>query len=182
VSEVEVVFCTDITDAPGQGIPEEYRQYHRFMHEAEVFMWALANAVEEGKMTPEQALEEWEPYQEVWPLDDDLLADFDGGFPSPDWLMDRAPGPASEDFWRAADEVGVPGVFYDESSHPGGWPTFEVHGRGVLEDVCRALEGRYKVLVLDQDEYDTSASSDLEWARRIIERGRREPGVAGGGG
>ncbi len=178
VSKVEVVFCTDITDLPGQDVPDEYREYHMFAHEAEVLMWALANAIEEGKTTPQEALELWKPYHSVWALDEDLLAEFDGGFPSTDWLMDRAPGPGSEDFWRAADELGIPGVFYDESNHPGGWPTFNIRGRRALEEVRKALEGRYKVLVLDQEEYDTSGSSDLERAKRIIERGRRAPGVS----
>ncbi len=178
MSGVEVVFCTDLTDVPGQNVPEEHRQYHMFMHEAEILMWALAGAVEGGTTTPEEALELWKPYQPVWTLDKGLLAEFDGGFPSTDWLMDQAPGPGSEDFWRAAAGLGIPGVFYDEANHPGGWPTFEIHGRRALEDVCRALSKRYKVVVLDQVEYDTSGSSDLGRARRILERGHGDPGVS----
>jgi hypothetical protein len=178
VSGVEVVFCADITDVPGQDVSEEHREYHMFMHEAEVFMWALAGAVEQGKTPPEEALELWGPYRSVWALDEDILAEFDRGFPSTDWLMDQAPGPGSESFWRAAAGLGIPGVFYDESNHPGGWPTFEIHGRRALEDVCEALNKRYKVVVLDQAEYDTSGSADLGRARRIIERGHGDPGVS----
>lgn len=173
-----VVFCTDITDLPGQDVSEEHRQYHMFMHEAEVFMWALANAIEQGKITSEVALELWKPYQDTWALDDERLAEFDGGFPSTDWLMDQAPGPGSEEFWRAAGELGIAGVFYDESNHPGGWPTFEIHGRRALEAVCEALHKRYSVVVLDQADYDTSASSDIERAKRIIERGHSDSGVS----
>ncbi|MDP9477097.1 MAG: hypothetical protein M3R38_15680 [Actinomycetota bacterium] len=178
VSGVEVVFCTDTTYLTGQDVPDEHREYHMFMHEAEVFMWALAGAVEQGKTTPEEALELWKPYQDTWALNADLLTEFDGGFPSTDWLMDQAPGPGSESFWRAASGLGIPGVFYDESNHPGGWPTFEIHGRRAVEDVCEALNKRYKVVVLDRDAYDTSGSSDLGQARRIIERGHRHTGVS----
>lgn len=172
-----VMFCTDATDLPGQDVSDEHRQYQVFMHEAEVLMWALANAVERGEITSERALELWEPYQPVWPLDD-LLPGFEGGFPDTDWLMDRSPGPASEGFWRAAGGLGVPGVFYDDSNHTGGWPVFEVHGRKALEQVSRALRERYRVVVLDQGEYDTSGSSDPDRARRIIEAGRRMSGVS----
>ncbi len=174
----KVVFCTDVTDLPGQDVPEEHREYRMFMHEAEVFMWALAGAVEQGETTPAEALELWKPYHSIWAPGEDLLADFDGGFPSTDWLIDQAPGPGSEAFWRAAAGLGIPGVFYDEANHPGGWPTFEIHGRRALEAVCEALNKRYKVVVLDHDEYDTSGSSDLERARRIIERGHTDTGVS----
>ncbi len=105
---VEAVFCTDLTDVPGQDVTEEHRQYHMFMHEAEILMWALAGAVEGGKATPDEALETWKPYQYVWALDKVVLAEFDGGFPSTDRLMDQAPGPGSEDFWRTAGEAGTP--------------------------------------------------------------------------
>lgn len=178
MSGVEVVFCTKRTDVPGQDVLEAYCQYRMFMHEAEVFMWALAGAVEHGGATPAEALELWKPYQSVWILDKGLLAELPGGFPSTDWLMDQAPGPGNEEFWRAADGLGIPGVFYEEPNHPGGWPTFEIHGRRALEDVCWALNKRYKVVVLDQDEYDTSGSSDLGRAWRIIERGHGDPGVS----
>ena len=105
---VEAVFCTDLTDVPGQDVTEEHRQYHMFMHEAEILMWTLAGAVEGGKATPDEALETWKPYRSIWALDKGVPAEFDGGFPSTDWLMDQAPGPGSEDFWRTAGEAGTP--------------------------------------------------------------------------
>ncbi len=183
-SGAEVVFCTDITDLPGQDVPEEHREYHMFMHEAEVFMLALARAVEEGKLSPEEALREWETYEAVYPMDEEFLEVFDGGFPSVDWFTSEwPPGPGSENFWRAADELGVPGVVYSEGGdHPGGSSYFYVEGEGTLRRVCEALKDEYKVVALDQNEYDTSTSSDLVRARRIIERGHSEPGVGGSGG
>ena len=183
----DVVFCDDLTNLPERpehNVPPEHRRYEMFMHEAEVFMLALAGAVEAGKLTPEQALREWEPYRSTWPLDREMMEEFEGGFPRVEWFTSEwPPGPGSEEFWRAADELGIPGVVYSEGGdHPGGSSYFYVEGQEALRRVCEALADEYRVVVLDIGEYDTSTSSDIERARRIIERGRREPGVAGGAG
>lgn len=51
----EVVFCTELT-----GVSETDVEYSMFVHEAEVFIYTLAIAVEEGKMTEDEAREAFE--------------------------------------------------------------------------------------------------------------------------
>jgi len=95
------VFCSDLTEFPGQDVPEEHRRYRTFMHEAEILMWAFAGAVERRKATADEALETCKPYRSVWALDEAVAAEFDGGFPSTNRLKDQAPIPGIEEFRRA---------------------------------------------------------------------------------
>jgi hypothetical protein len=191
----EVIFCTDLTDTPEEDrrvtayyptvfdrSEEVVVQYHQFMHEAEVLVYALANAVAEGKMTAEEAREEFEPYREhvPWIYDPEEMEEYENGFPDLDWFMNFGWGPGTSDFYDAADASGIPGVYYNEGEHPGGNPVFYIHRQEALRDLRDALSGRFKIVVRREiGEYDTSASSDPEKAKRIIEQARREPDHSG---
>jgi hypothetical protein len=191
VAEVEVVFCTDLT-----GTPEEHRrvrayyptvfdrseevvmQYHAFMHEAEVFVYPLANAVKEGKMTADEAREMFEPYRELlpWVYDFEEMEEYEYGFPTTDDFMDWGVGPGTFEFCEAADESGIQGVYYNEGEHPGGNPVFYIHRKEALRELGDALSGHYKIVVRrDMGEYDTTTSSNPEEAKKLIEEARNEP-------
>ena len=115
VGKEEVVFCTNLT-----GVAETEAEYALFMHEAEVFLYPLASAVEEGKMTADEAREMFGSYRDLMPEIYDLeeMKEYENGFLGMDWFILWAPGPGSEDFWREAYALGVPGVIYSEGDHP----------------------------------------------------------------
>ena len=153
-------------------------QYHQFMQEAEVLMYTLANAVEEGKMIADEAREKFEPYREYmpWIYDPEEMEEYEHRFPTTDDFMDWGSGPGTSEFWEAAAASGIPGVYYNEGEHPGGGPEFYIHRKEALRELRDALSGRYKIVVKrDMGEYDMSASSDLEEVKRIIQRARGEP-------
>ena len=181
MADAELVFCTDLA-----GVPEARAEYAEFWHEAEVFFYPLANAVEAGSMTAEEAREAFAPYRNLvpWLYDPEEMEEHENGFPSTEWFADWGPGPGSEDFWREADALGIPGVVYSEGDHPGGSPYFEVRRRGALSDLRERLKDRYEIVVMgDLGDYDTSASADPEEARGIIERARgRAAGPSGASG
>ena len=186
----QIIFCRDLTDDPEEArrtkayfptvfdeSEEVIVQYDLFMHEAEVFIYPLVNAVEEGKMTADEAREMFEPYQELMPelYDPDEMELYENGFISMDWLTDWGVGPGTTDFWQTAGKLGIEGVYANEGEHPGGNPVFYIYRKEALRELQEALSGRYKIVVRDQREYDTSLSSDPEEARRIIEQARNEP-------
>ena len=192
LTNAEVVFCTDWTEVPEEDrrvrayhptvfdeSEEVLMQYHGFTHEAEVLLYALANAVEEGKITADRAREVFEPYREHAPelYDTEEMEEYENGFPSMDHFMDWGVGPGTSKFWRAADELGIDGVYFNEGEHPGGGPVFYIHRKEALTELRDALAGRYKIVVRkDMGDYDTSTSSDPEEARGIIEQARNESG------
>jgi hypothetical protein len=192
VTDAEVVFCTDLTE-----IPEERRrrvrayyptvfeeseevvmQYDGFTHEAEVLIYALANAVQEGKITAEQARDMFEPYWEhlPWLYDPVEMEELENGFPDMDYFMELSTGPGISSFWEDADKLGIDGVYFNEGEHPGGNPVFYIYRKEALVELQRALTGRYKIVVRQSmGDYDLSISSDPEEAKRIIEQARNEP-------
>lgn len=187
MTKEEVVFCTDLTDEP-----EEYRharayyptvfdkseevvvQYHGFMHEAEVLIYSLVNAVEEGEMTADEARQEFEPYREhmPWIYDPVEMEEYESGFPDMGHFIDWGIGPGTSGFWEAADEFKISGVYYNEGEHPGGNPVFYIHRKEALGELREAMSGRYKIVARDPREYDASDSSDLAEAKKLIERAR----------
>ena len=181
MADAEVVFCADLT-----GVPETEAAYAEFWHEAEVFFYPLANAVEAGEMGPEEAREAFAPYRDLvpWIYDPEEMEEHENGFPSAGWFAEWGPGPGSEDFWREADALGIPGVVYSEGDHPGGSPYFEVRRREALAELRERLRGRYEIVVRPSvDDYDTSGSTDPEEARGIIGRARKgASGPSGAGG
>jgi hypothetical protein len=133
----EVIFCTDLTNAAEEDrrvaayyptvfdrSEEVVVQYHQFMHEAEVLMYPLANAVAEGKMTADEAREEFKPYREhmPWIYDPEEMEEYENGFPTTDHFMDWGSGPGISGFWEAADEGDIPGVYFNKGEHPVGHP------------------------------------------------------------
>jgi len=191
MTDAEVVFCTDLTKIPEEGrrvrayyptvfgdSEEVVMQYDGFMHEAEVLIYALANAVQEGKITAEQARNLFEPHGEYmpWLYDPDEMEEYENGFPDMDYFMDWATGPGTSTFWEDADKLGIEGVYFNEGEHPGGSPVFYIYRKEALTELQRALAGRYKIVVRqNMGDYDLSISSDPEEAKRIIEQARNEP-------
>ena len=170
MADAELVFCTDLA-----GVPEAKAEYAEFWHEAEVFFYPLANAVESGGMTAEEARDAFGPYKDFvpWIYDPEEMEEHENGFPNAEWFVQWGPGPGSEDFWREADALGIPGVVYSEGDHPGGSPYFEVRRRGALSELRERLKDRYAIVVMGNlGDYDTSASVDPEEARGIIGRAR----------
>lgn len=182
MADAEVVFCADLT-----GVPEAEAAYAEFWHEAEVSFYPLANAVEAGGMGSEEAREAFAPYRDLvpWIYDPEEMEEHDNGFPSAGWFAEWGPGPGSEDFWREAYALGIPGVVYSEGDHPGGSPYFEVRSQEALAELRERLRGRYEIVVRPSvSDYDTSGSTDPREAKRIIERARggaAGPSDAGGG-
>ena len=177
VSEVELVFCTDLT-----GVPEVEAAYADFWHEAEVSFYPLANAVQAGAMTPEEGRKAFEPYRRFapWIYDPEETEEHENGFPSAEWFTEWGPGPGSEDFWRAADDLGVPGVIYSEGDHPGGGPYFEVRSTEALAELGERLKDRYRIVARAKiDGYDTSGSIDPQDAAQIIRGARRDASATG---
>ena len=186
----QIVFCADLTDAPEvhrrtrsyyptvfDESEEVVVQYDWFMHEAEVFIYPLVNAVEEGQMTADEARAIFEPYRELMPelYDPAEMEVYENDFISMDWFTDWGIGPGTADFWQTAGELAIEGVYFNEGEHPGGSPVFYIYRKEALRELQEALTGRYKIVVRDQREYDTSLSSDPEEARRIIEQARQGP-------
>jgi hypothetical protein len=167
----ELIFCTDHGSGDEQGA-----RYGWFMHEAEVLIYPLARAVEAGEMTAEGARETFEPYRNLMPelYDLDEMEEYEYGFLTIDHLMDWGVGPGISEFWNAAEEAGIPGVIYSEGDSPGGTPWIEVRDKKALEALRAAMAGRYKIVVRDQNMYDTSTSSDYKETLRIIEVARNE--------
>lgn len=182
MADAELVFCADLTGVPAAGAA-----YAEFWHEAEVFFYPLANAVEAGEMGAEEARETFGSYRDLvpWIYDPEEMEEHEKGFPSAEWFAEWGPGPGSEDFWREADALGIPGVVYSEGDHPGGSPYFEVRRREALTELRERLKGRYEIVVRPSiGDYDTSGSTDPEEARGIIERARggaAGPSSASGG-
>lgn len=123
-----VVFCMDL----GGG------EYTFFFDEADALLFALAIEVEKGIKTPKVARTVWEPYEDEWPelYDPDYYDEED--FPYSDDVAERLP--VSSGFWGYAAGLGIPGVVYSESDHPGGSARFEVRSQEAfqtLTDECR---------------------------------------------
>ncbi len=191
MTETEVVFCTDWSDVPEEDrrtqayyptvfdeSEEVVVQYHGFTHEAEVLIYALANAVQVGTLTAQQAREMFEPYREHMPelYDPVEMEEYENDFPSTDHFMDWGVAPGTSEFWEAADELGIEGVYFNGGEHPGGSPVFYVYRKEALTELQNALADRYKIVVRrDMGDYDTSVSTDPEEAKRIIEQVRKEP-------
>jgi hypothetical protein len=137
----------------------------------------LVNAVEEGKMTADEARAMFEPYRELMPelYDPAEMELYENGFISMDWFTDWGIGPGTADFWQTAGELDIEGVYFNEGEHPGGNLVFYIYRKEALRELQEALSGSYKIVVRDQREYDTSLSSDPEVARRIIEQARQGP-------
>src|ERR687890_2248955 len=121
VTDAEVVFCTDLTEIPEEDrrvhayyptvfddSEEVVMQYDGFTHEAEVLIYALANAVQLGKITAEQARNLFEPYGEhmPWLYDPDVIEEYENGFPDMDYFMELSTGPGTSGFWEDADKLG----------------------------------------------------------------------------
>jgi hypothetical protein len=120
VTDAEVVFCTDLTETP-----EEDRRVRAY------YLYALANAVQEGKITAEQARYMFEPYGEhmPWLYDPDEIEEFESGFPDMDYFMELSTGPGTSGFWEDADKLGIDGVYFNEGEHPGGSPVSTSTGK-----------------------------------------------------
>lgn len=167
----EVVFCTDHGTEDQQGA-----RYGWFMHEAEVFIYPLSAAVEAGEMTAEEARERFEPYRDLMPqlYDPEEMEGYEHGFPTVGDFMDWGVGPGISEFWEAAEGAGILDVIYSEGDSPVSTPWVEVRDEEALKALQAAIEGRYKIVVRNQNTYDTSTSSDPEEALRIIEEARNE--------
>lgn len=75
-------------------------------------------------------------------------------------------------FWEEADALGVEDVYFNKGEHPG--DNAMVYRKEALKELREALTTRYKIVVRQDRDYDTSATSDPEGARRIIEQARGE--------
>jgi len=127
-------------------------------------------------MTAEKARAWFEPYRDLMPhlYDPDEVEEYEYGFPTIDDFLDWGVGPGISEFWEVAERADIPGVIYSEGDSPVSTPWVEVRDEEALEALRTAMEGRYKIVVRDENVYDTSTSSDPEGALRIIEEARDE--------
>lgn len=167
----ELIFCTDHGSDDDSGT-----RYGWFTHEAEVLIYPLAVAVEAGEITAEEVRERFEPYRDLmtdlYYLDE--MEEYEYGFPTMDDFMDWGVGPGISEFWEVAAEANIPGVTYSEGDSPVSTPWVEVRDEEALETLRGTIAGRYKIVVRDQNMYDTSTSSNHGEALRIIEEARNE--------
>ncbi len=146
----DLVFCENLY--PDEA-PEA--EYHLFLHEADVLLWALAREVERGRMTAGEAWRTWEPYRRLCPH---FYTEWEGSgwFPTEGWIIENPA--ATEGFKDDARERLVAGVVAipEEERRDAPFPTggiFQVGSRAALARLSGALSGRYRILVRDQSEY-----------------------------
>ncbi len=133
----DLVFCTESE-------PDYYYEY--FLHEADILLWALGRAVEEGALTLDGLREHWQPYRHRWPvLYEASLKEWEKHlWPS---LNGDAGTPVTNAFEHEADILGIPDVGYF-----GGYSV----DSGNLREV---LAGSYKIVPKeDSSDYDCELS------------------------
>ncbi|MDP9477064.1 MAG: hypothetical protein M3R38_15495 [Actinomycetota bacterium] len=146
----DLVFCENLypNDAP-------VAEYHVFLHEADVLLWALAREVARGRVTAGEAWRTWEPYRRLCPHFYTEWED-SGWFPTEDWIIEN---PAATESFKddakkclAAGVVAIPEEERRDSPFPIGG-IFHVGSRAALAGLRRKLSGRYRILVREQGEY-----------------------------
>ncbi len=138
----DLVFCTE----------SETGYYEWFMHEADVLLWALGRAWEEGDLALDGLREYWQPYRRHWPAlyEARLKEWYEDLWPS---LSGNSETPVTNAFEHEADVLGLPGVGY--------FGDYDAS----IEDLCAAMAGSYKIVVKENSsDYDFGLSP-----RQVIE-------------
>jgi hypothetical protein len=167
MSNEELVFCMWDPDR---------NAYGWFWHEADVLLYALGQEVDEEKITAAQARE---IYGEHYDVDDTYPKEIGEESESVD--PDNVDFPLNEEldylpnssnFWREATELGIPGAVFSTDASPGSGEIFEVTSSDALLELQEALEGRYRIVVLDELAANMAGSS--KQALQFIEQTRSE--------
>ncbi len=154
----DLIFCVD---------QQGYEEYGFFMHEADILLWALGYAVEEGDLTLDQMREYWQPYRPLWPtLYETSLREWkEHWWPSLEGDHDT---PVTTTFFmREAANVDIPDVGYLGGYSMSTGDIFEVSGVGALAALRKALAGSYRI-VLREDLSDYTSIGPSE-AMRLFE-------------
>jgi len=158
----DLVFCTELGE-PGE--------YGWFMHEADILLWPLGNAVERGDLTLDQLREYWRPYQPRWDtLYEASLEEWEEHlWPS---LSGDCDMPVTTDFEYEAHTLGRSDAGHLGSYSMSTGDIFEVRGAEALEALSKTMTGRYRIVLKeDLSDYDFSGSgSNPEEAIQFFER------------
>jgi hypothetical protein len=153
---------------------EPYDAYGLFLHEADLLLMELGNAVRAGTMTVEQAKEMWAPYRELFP--ELYEPGYAGGFPTVDLEVDSLP--ASQRFNEEVQRLEIPRAGY-VSPRGGSGPVLTVRGQEALDAVRERLHDRYRIVVLDGNEPKEYWRGGPEGTLRVIAWARERAGLAG---
>jgi hypothetical protein len=137
----DLIFCMD---------QQGYGEYGFFMHEADVLLWALGYAVEEGGLTLDGLRECWQPYRRLWPtLYKTNLREWEERW-WPNLEGDHDTPVTTAFFMHKAENVNIPNVGYVGGYSMSTGAIFGVRGANTLEALREALKGSYRI-VLEED-------------------------------
>ena len=159
---------------------EAYDTYGLFLHEADLLLIELDNAVSRGALTVHEAMELWEPYRELsrenFEPENEYKEEQKESFPtiSPD--ADSLP--ATHQFEEDVHSLVIPGAGYVSPRGAEG-RFLAIKGKEALEGVCKHLHDRYRIVVLDGSEPEEYWKGGPANMLRVIAWARKRAGIAG---